>query len=171
MRFSSRRTHIPLVILLVVFINGCHWMHRNEVDQLPRGERILCTNHANPGGTVPPATPQTAKYFEEYLKAGKVLFVRFDIMLYSAEKSRPFWVELFKPEKLKGKIEIREHVDAPRVVLGEEFQAGDVFKFKGMTWKILNMGYGGLWQKNTNDEICRFGFMHIKELEYYPPQK
>lgn len=160
LRFLGIHTLVAISLLLFV---GC----RREI---PSDEHILCTDHPTTLGLIPPIRSKFAKQAEDNLKSGKqaegdlkFILPLFSIQVYATKAPQAFWVEPFpQPRKLKARIEAQKDNYSPRVVLGNQLEVGDVFKFKGMSWQLLDMGKG---------HGCRKDFIHIKELEYQPPPK
>jgi len=162
LRFRSIHTLVAISFLLFV---GCD-------RKLPPDEHILCTDSPKILGLIPPVGSKFGKQAQDNLESGKqakddLKFIMpwFYIRVYETKAPQPFWVEPFpQPRKFKAKIEARKARDnySPLVVLGNQLEVGDVFKFEGMSWKLLDMGKG---------YDCRKDFIHIKELEYQPPPK
>jgi hypothetical protein len=172
-----------LTLSLLISMSACYSSRGTVVDNVLSGEHFLCSNQGNSFFPFPSAKAEFEKkteirqyieqYLTEYEKSGKSPLVNFHVKLYSGNPPTYFAGKWINPEKLMVEVEVYEKQDGtPPLVLGKRFKIGDQFTFKGMTWKILNLGTDGLWYKDRQEDnnICRLGFVHIKEVGYELPK-
>lgn len=158
-------------ILFTLPLTSCKPLYRPIIERLPRDEYILCGGRANVLAPYPRGTRIADKYLEKSQKTGESPWMRAYIQVNAENSSDQILDRFFKPEKFRGRIEVQEKDDRPLVTFGERFKVNDIITFKQMSWRILDMGNDGIRRKDNNHYICRYDFMHLKELNYRPLEK
>jgi hypothetical protein len=146
----------------LTLISSCSFSQRTTLENIPSNEQILCGN-ANNGVRIVPQDEMSSRY-----EAGERVRAIFWIQVYADNTSNRPIESFLKPGSLMVRIEADERSTggSAAVTIGEKLKVGNTFKYKRMTWKILNIGNNGIGIKNLEDNLCRYKFMHIQEIQY-----
>jgi hypothetical protein len=154
--FSSIGSSV-VAALLILQAGGCNLIApRTVIKEVMTDEDILCGGYFN------------EVYIVRNFQTGKSKSVSFRIQIYSDDTQSQSVRWLFQQENWIASVIAREPIGMNQyttpILLKKDLKVGNTFKFKDVTWKILNIGRGGLSAKGIHN-YCNDAFMHIKRVK------